>query len=240
MPDTVSRTMFNGLLPGGAIWVPAIGQDFDLLLEGISDNAELMRDFLASLADVRNPQRTTILADLEKEYGVIFNPTLTEQERRDQLAAIKTDNRGDGTDTGLELKLQAAGFDLQVHKNEPPVDPAIILASTFSVYCDGDGAFCGHEDAFCGQSSGVLLVNGDLPEAFSSPASSDYWHLISFVGGDATRDGVTDELLGVQAGAVSVARQGELIRLIVRYKPLHQWIGLIVEFTSPEGPGFPT
>ncbi len=229
MPETISREMLNALLPPGSIWIPKPGADLDLLFDGMADNAEIMRLFLASLADIRTPATTELLSDLEREFGIAYNSTLTDAERRAQLTAAKTGSQGDGTDTFMESKLQEAGFDLQVHSNEPPVDPDIILADHYLIYCDGDGGFAGHEDAICGQSAGTLVVNGGT-ESYSVPASSDYFHLIFFVGGDAVRNGVTDALESIAAAQVPVARADELVRLIVKYKPLHAWCGLIVDF----------
>lgn len=228
-PKTISRAVIDALLPPGAIWIVADGDDLDLLFEGMADNMELVRIDLNNLAYIRNPQLTVILDDLEKEFGIPFDPTLTEQERRDQLQAAKLATQGDGTDTFLQAQLQQAGFDVQVHSNEPPIDPAIILEASFLVYCDGDGAFCGHEDALCGRSAGELIANGDaLFDIFPIPASSDYWHLIFFVGGDAVRNAGTDAIESIAPASVPVARIPELIRLIVKYKPLHAWCGLIV------------
>lgn len=230
MPETVSRALLDSLLPPGSLWAPKPGADLDLLLDGIAANTEEMRVFLASLALLRDPQLTIILDDLETEYGIEFNPLLTEQERRDQLTAAKGANQGDGTDDFLQTKLQEAGFDLQVHSNDPPVDPAPLLAATYNIFCDDQtDAYCGNENAICGRSAGQLVVNGG-DEAFSVPASSDYWHLIFFIGGDVTRDPVTDEITSVAPAEVPEARADELVRLIVKYKPLHSWCGLIVEF----------
>ena len=41
----------------------------DILLDGMGDNAELSREFLAALANLRNPALTPVLPDLEKEFG---------------------------------------------------------------------------------------------------------------------------------------------------------------------------
>ena len=232
MPESISRSALNGSLPPGVLWIPAAGGDLDLLLDGMAANMELSRIDFNDLASMRNPLLTPILDDLEKEFGIPFDSALTEADRREQLEQAKTARQGDGTDTFMQAQLQLAGFDVQVHQNEPAVDPDILLDDTFSIYCDGDGAYCGHEDAICGSSSGALIANGDEPtNQMLVPASSDYWHLIFFIGGDAIRNGITGALESIAPALVPVSRYGELIRLIVKYKPLHAWCGVLVQIT---------
>ncbi len=67
MPKTVSRQTFDALMPPGPLWVPEDGEGLDQLIEGIADNSEDIADFLAQLANIRNPALTTLLSDLEKE-----------------------------------------------------------------------------------------------------------------------------------------------------------------------------
>lgn len=233
MPESVSRSVLNALLPPGAAWVPAEDKDMDLLFDGIAENNEVIRLFLGSLADIRDPQRTPILDDLEKEFGVSFNSSLTEQERRDQLSSAKTANKGNGSASFMQTKLQQSGFDLQVHANDPAVDPDILLANGFNVYFDGVNAFFGNSLATFGRTAGFLVVNGDEQfDTFSVPASSDAWPFIFFIGGDATRNGTTGALELINVASVDISRRGELLRLIVKYKPLHSWCGLLVSFET--------
>ena len=63
------KSVFEALLPEGAIWKPKPDGDFDRLLAGMGDNAQLLYEFNESLAHLRDPRRTAILRDLEKEYG---------------------------------------------------------------------------------------------------------------------------------------------------------------------------
>lgn len=232
MPNNISKDVTTSLLPEGPIWVSALGQDFDKFLDGKSENAETMREFLSKLSDIRNPLKTTILEDLEKEFGVGANLALTEAERRAQLLAVKTASNGDGTDTFLEDKLQLSGFDLFVYQNDPPVDPDTILSSGFLMFCDSDEAFCGHEDALCGKESGQLLVNNIpfIDSTFTVPVASDTWPSIFFIGGVATRDPGTNEILSILPAQIPISRSNELLRLIVKYKPFHTWCGLLVQF----------
>ena len=268
---TVSREILDALLPEGAIWNPKVGADFDLLLDGMGDNAEVVRIFNEKLAFVRAPQKTPILSDLEKEYGIEPDERLTDQERRDRLEVAKISNDSDGTDTDMQAFLQAAGFDVQVHANSPAADPAIFLDQAFLMVADGDNAYAGFEPvggppitSVAGRIGGELLVNGALftqtPKfifqaggdsafignddailglfdiiqltevTYDIPTDPGYWGLIYFVGGDATRDG-TGLLTSIETAEIPISREQEFKRTILKYRPLHSWAGLIVNYT---------
>lgn len=263
MSDSISRAIYDAILPQGPIWVPKMGGDLDLLLNGMADNQEEVRQFLAALAFLRDPQKTTILEDLEKEFGFFSNPNLSEQERRDALSAAKGPTFGFGADY-LQEKLQQAGFDLQVHINNPPVDPDLFLAGAYTWVFGEQTGVLGNQNCQMGGIGGELVVNGEIvneelvfttimggnnfilgnqnaslgsydnidsiPVVYTVPSDPGYWGLFFFVGGDATRDPVTGELLTIATADVPVQRRDELLRLIVKYKPLHSWCGLIVNY----------
>jgi hypothetical protein len=225
-------------MPPGALWVPETDAGLDQLLDGISENSEETRIFLASLAFLRNASLTPILSDMEKEYGLLQNTSLTEQERRNRLRAAMTDRFGFGADY-MESKLQAAGFDVQVHINNPVVDPDQFLFEAFKCPAAKTTSVAGNTNAVAGGLGGELVVNGDLYDAnspprelidYTIPADPGYWGLFFFIGGDATRDVVTDELLTIDPALLSISRREEIRGLIVKYKPLHSWAGLIVNY----------
>ena len=224
--------MLISLTPEGAIWNAKAGGDFDNLLAGMGTNTDTIKDFLDSLSDIRSPQRTIALSDLEKEFGEVSDPSLTDEERRGRLAASKTSSNGDGTDTFLETKLQEAGFDVFVYSNDPPVDPDGLLSSGFKVFCASDEAFCGHEDALCGKGSGQIVANNIpfIDSTFAIPGGSDTWSSVFFVGGVATRDQITNELLTIEHAEIPILRSAEILRLIVKYKPFHTWSGVLIQF----------
>lgn len=263
MSLSLSRGVFNALMPPGALWTPETDGGLDQLLDGMSDNSEEVRVFLESIALLRNARLTPLLSDMEKEYGLIPNDRLTEQDRRDRLLAAQTSRFGFGADY-MQTKLQEAGFDVQVHINNPPVDPDIFIFEAFKCTAGNTTSVAGNTNAVAGGIGGELVVNGDLfietPTVstvagsefavagssravaggifaverelveYTVPGDIGYWGLFFFVGGDATRDGVTDELTAIAAAEVAVERRDELRRLIIKYKPLHSWAGLIITF----------
>lgn len=66
---------------------------------------------------------------------------------------------------------------------------------------------------------------------YEIPTDPDYWPLIFFVGGVATRDPITNALTAIEAGEVEAGRYKELKTTILKYKPQHSWCGLIVNKT---------
>jgi hypothetical protein len=82
------RAIVDAVLPSGAAWEYKERGDLSKLYDGIADNAGEVQDFLSTLAYVRDPQLTSVLDDLEKDYDVKKDPNLNEQQRRDYLSSV--------------------------------------------------------------------------------------------------------------------------------------------------------
>lgn len=253
------RTVQDAAMPKGSAWNPVIGGDNDNLLEGMAENQQSVEDSLDQLQWVRNPQKTSLLSDLEKEYGTYNGSSLTEQQRRDKLDSAKNARQGDGTDVFMQARLRAAGFDVYVHRNNPAVDPSTFISNNFQMYAGGQFAYAGHQAAFAGQIGGEYVVNGDMfsqspdyigadnqymfaghgkaragyyesvtnsPIVYLDPPSG-YYSLVFFVGGLATRD-VNGFITNIDYADVPFERVTELKELIVKYKPMFSWCGLLI------------
>lgn len=263
MSLSVCRQVLEALLPPGSLWVPEDGQGFDQLLEGLAESEELVREFLNSLARLRSPELTPILDDLEREFGVIPDATLSEAIRRARLLAVKTATDGDGTADFMQAQLRAAGFDVYVHVNNPPVDPQFFLFNAPATICGNATAVCGNDAAYCGGTRGDLVVNGRVydhlywtgimaggllascgnaqaicrdeasftqaPIIYELPTDPGYWPLVFFVGGPAVRNGA-GELTEIATASVPIGRKDELIRSVVKFKPVHSWGGLVIQY----------
>lgn len=201
------RAVYDALLPPGSIWTPEEGKEFDQLLDGMAENSEVVRAFLADLANIRRPSKTILLDDLEKEFGIVKNENLSDDERRAQVAAIKFSKGGNGDKDFLQNALTTAGFDVQVHENSPPVDPGLLLDSE-------EYATSGHD--------------GNL----SADLISDDWPLVFFVGGDATLGG-GGEITDLQYGFINVDSVPVFKRILKAIMPMHAWAGVkIIGFKS--------
>jgi hypothetical protein len=174
----LTREMIDDTLPDGPIWEPEEDNYFDLLLDGIADNFEAQQLFLSTLSDIRNPLKTTILDDLEREYGIATNTLLSEATRRLRLAELVFGRSSAGTEDDLQTALRNVGFDVYVYQNDPAVDPSIFLDQAFQMVAAGGNAYAGRIDAFAGRIGGELLVNGDIfttSRVYTSVAGSGFY-----------------------------------------------------------------
>ena len=160
MPNIIKDVLLS-VLPPGAAWTPKESGYFDSLLSGMAINSEDLRLFLEKLADIRDPQKTDILSDLEKEFGIIPWSGLTEQERRDNLEYHKKNLRSDGTGISLQERLIAAGFDCIVVENTPPVDTDQFVGAQYQAHMGGINAVFGDQDFFFQKTDTRYIVNAD-------------------------------------------------------------------------------
>lgn len=190
--------VIRALLPPGAIWVPANGQDFDLLIDAMGENCKReVYDIFKTLASIRDPKLTPILSDLEKEYGILTDLRLTDDERRQALFNLAYAKPGNGSDTDLQAALHDAGFtNAYVYQNSPAVDPDNYLSGAVEMVAGGDIAYAGYTDsagkaavANYGAANGILIVNTGISEEgiYPIPSGPDRWNYVWFIGGLATK-----------------------------------------------------
>lgn len=160
MSDLTKKILIS-LLPPGSAWVPSSGGDYDKLLDAFAENVDNPREFISQLSAIRDPLTTPLLDELEKEFGVTKNENLTEEQRRNYLNSLVFPSEENGTDDDLQSRLQSAGFDVQVHVNDPATDPAILLENSFQMVAGGANAYAGRQDAYARRVGGELIVNGD-------------------------------------------------------------------------------
>lgn len=232
MLDGIGREIFGSLMPDGPIGVPKVGGDLDKLLEGMGDNLDSLLAFLGDLKNLRNPLLTTFLDELESDYGIVDAGTISDTLRRQRLFSVKTEARCDGSAEYLQERLQSSGFNIQVHNNDPPSDPSAILQKPATLVL-GSTISMGNPMAVMGATSGELVVNGFVGgsryENWVIPPDDEYWPLIFFAGGDATRD-IDGKIISVAKVLLPVERREEIRRLIIKYKPMHTWCGLVVYY----------
>ena len=157
------RRVVDTLWPGGPIWQLKPGGHFDNFVKGMSQNFQDVQEFLGFLADIRNPRKTTLLSDLEKEYGEVSDENLSDEERRNRLAEIVYAPDSGGDEDFLEGRLRGAGFDVHVHANDPPIDPNLFLDQLISFQCGEPDVQCGEPLVQAGTDSPELIVAGDIP-----------------------------------------------------------------------------
>ena len=202
MPDSVSRAFLDSILPPGSLWIPAEDEDFDKLLDGIAENMEEAKAYLAKLAKVRDPKFTDVLSDLEREFGIVTDTTILEADRRTELAAVKYFKGTGGTRDGLQNLLRMAGYDVYVHDNDPAVDPQTIMIAL------------------------IFYLAGRQGFKTISPTDPNDWPLVFFIGGQATRDGITNELTSIDIAYIPEGKQTRFRKLVQANMPMHTWAGM--------------
>ena len=237
MPETM-RNLLTALMPDGGIWEPEAEADLDRLLNGMAENHEVVRSYLSGLAHMRDPALTTMLADLEREYGLVTNTTFSEADRRQVLGAQKGAKAETGGALQLQAKLTAAGFDLVVRQNNPVIDPNLFTTDAelvvngdqftseplYLAQANGDAMFAGNAKAVAGY---FLEISQDQI-TYEIPTGPERWNYVFYVGGTvASWPPVFPPSL---RGQVPVEKRDLLKRIILQHKPTHSWAGLAVDY----------
>ena len=153
------RGAIDAILPEGGIWRVLTGGDLDKLLDGSAENWGTLATYMERLATVRNPDGTLFLSELEKEFGIIPNEELTDEQRRDTLRPRVYERGGNASKDIMQNALVSAGFDVEVYENDPNFFPDPI----FQMLAGGPNAFAGNEGAFAGVDPGIQPID---PESF--------------------------------------------------------------------------
>ena len=153
------KKAIDAVWPGGSAWAQKVGGGMEGLLLGVSDSLEAVRAKLATLAVIRDPERTEQLDELEIDFGIVPDPTLTTAVRQARLDARINAEQTAGTRDRMERELQSAGFSLFVHANNPAVNP-LLFSSIYDMVAGGSTAFAGEPEAVAGVFLADILVNG--------------------------------------------------------------------------------
>jgi len=161
------REIIDSCLPEGPAWDVKTDDGMDNLFDGIALNYDQLKEELSKIGDLRRAFKTTSLDDLEKEYGIKKNTSLSDSVRREKLFNIQTDNTGDGTDDLLQKRLDNAGFNVNVYRNCPVVNPELVRKRN-TVVMGAPDAIMGSKDIngdyliIMGLGAGEIIVNGTL------------------------------------------------------------------------------
>jgi len=245
MSSSIIRAALDALFPPGELWNPEDGESFDQQLDGISDTIEDVKSTIDSLEHIRNPYKTPVFTDLERNFGFLPNDDIDLDIRQKRLATriYKKDRVNAVQD--LQNDLTSAGFNVLVHQNDPPVDPALfytppakILVNTpIRIQLQATTMQAGASVAYAGynEGGGYFSCAGyfeyyiDRFLQYFLPTDPKYWPMIFFVGGTATRN-PSGELTSIAFADVDSNRQVELDETILRAKSLGIWCVLIVNY----------
>ena len=262
---TFMRKVLDLAAPKGPAHTPVPDGFLDKVRDATADNIDVIRTDVKNTAFIRTPDKTDNLDDLEREYGIAKNTSLSIDERKLILKSRRYTKATTGNDDDLQILLDNSGFNLTVYQNSPDgpaIDPNIILTQNFKMQAgDQTNDFAGQDDAYAGKVGGELLVNGDVFEQFLAifgagdvfagndnavagyfeelrqtlitytiPTDPTKWPLIFFVGGAATFAG-DGSILTIAQGLVPSQQEKQLKDIILKFKGLYSWCGLVVTFT---------
>lgn len=213
--------------------------DLAKLFEGMAEDYQAIYDVLMNLAHVRDPRLASLLSDLEREFGIVPDTSISDAVRRQMLAHVIYQRPTTASWKNLELALIDAGFsNLLVTQNNPMVDPSVVggdLLVNGTIYtsqspayyaCMGSGiAYMGHSRAFMG----YYLSDNKVAKTYTIPTGPPYWPwaFVFWVGGAASGWPGTP---AVALANIDAQRETQLKNLILKYKPAFTWCMLRVTF----------
>lgn len=231
LQEVFPDTDFGGIDPSG---------DLSKLFSGIAEDYQAIYDVLDGLAHIRDPRLTQILAELEREFGIVTDTSLSDAVRRQMLAHVIYRRPTTASWEHLQNALINAGFtNLYVTQNNPMVDPSdvggdllvngeIILSQSPAYYaCVGSGiAYVGHGRAYVG----YYLNNNRVAKTYTLPAGPPYWPwaFVFWVGDEGTG---WPSSPSVPVANVDSQRETQLKNLILKYKPAFTWCLLRINWT---------
>jgi uncharacterized protein YmfQ (DUF2313 family) len=150
--------LFKNLLPKSDAFSIIIQKYLTKFFESLTCIPDDFRTFIDNIFVDIFPSTTRSIELWENQFGVRVPSSDTSIRR--STVSVAWGLKGGQSAYYLQSKLQEAGFDVQVHENNPSVDPDIFLSSQFIMTCDNSWAVCGNDDAFCGMTGGYVLANG--------------------------------------------------------------------------------
>lgn len=237
--------VFKHLLPTGRAWTLTVNKNLRKFFEALAPEMQAPKDYFDGILLDVFPQTTRFLSEWESQFG-LSNVRLNTATRRQRLDAAWKNTGGQSPDY-IQKLLRENGFNVYVHDwwelgTEPPVgtsaaatprNPLSVLNPEYAltlpgVDCGEPLAECGEEFAECGNGPiglvGYPLVNKFIYDSdevgYTVPSDSAYWPFFMYVGGPNFGD----------VAEIPAIRRFEFEELILRTRPAHLWIGVIVRY----------
>ncbi len=227
----VGLDTFKQLLPSGKAWRLTIDRQLRQFFEGLSVEPGDAQDYQDGVWNDYRPQPTSKLSEWEDQFGLI-STGLTEQERRDRLAATWK-AQGGQSPRYLQDTVQNAGFPLYIHEWWwPGITPPIVRDPRSWISVDGTGfrvvTRLGEPETILGEPSARLgtseplgdLIEDNLREPVVIPSDPDTWPYFLYFGGQVFGESVQ----------IPIERRQELDTLLLKLCPAQQWVGIFVEY----------
>lgn len=243
MNNLLTHTLL-ALFPKGSAWGFDPNGDLYKLISGIGESFNEVKLLLDKLVAIRDPDDTIVLSELTEEIGIVIARGVSDDETRAILHPYVYQKNTTGATDLVQNRLRDSGFDVYVYDNEPPVDPSAFVNAVPTATCGDPDIVFGGDTAFFGKANdNKLLVNSNLiyhstdpldPNrrvTYEVPSDPLYYPLIFFVGGEVTRN-IEGEIIEIMPAFIRGDRRSEFEQLVLKYKPLHSWAGMIIEATN--------
>lgn len=152
--------VFKLLFPFSNAFTLFIDKRFTQFIKGLSALPQNLKEYIQNIYLDLFPSTTRKLDKWNNVFGVGF-PAKSEADQRTDLNAIWKSQGGQGANYIQEV-LNNAGFDVQIHENNPPADPDLFLKTPPVMVAGGPSSYAGNDQAFAGKTGGDLLVNGSI------------------------------------------------------------------------------
>lgn len=227
--------MFKHLLPTGRAWSLTENKNLRRLFIALDSMRGRAQDHINNAWLDLFPETTRHLDDWEAQFG-LPRVTLTDKQRRGRLAAAWKDVGGQSPGY-LQNILRANGFNVTLFDWWDPEtlearNPLTVLASGYlvsvpGVDCGDTRSACGEDFAQCGNfefTKGYPLVNKFIYDrdsiGYTVPNDPAKWPYFMYIGGENFGD----------LAVIPTARRYEFEALLLKIRPAHAWIGLIVRY----------
>jgi hypothetical protein len=168
--------IFKTLLPKSNAFNITIQKNLTKFFEGLTALPDNFRTYIDNIYFDIFPSTTRSPELWEDQFGITYPSSSITTRQNDIDTQWKL--KGGQSAYYLQSILQDAGFDVQVHENNPKVDPDNFISGLFVMTCGMTTAVCGNDDAYAGKTGGFILANGFLPD------SSDLRDYLMVCGGD--------------------------------------------------------
>jgi len=247
MPDSIIKKQFIAMQPKGVMGNIEEGSDEDKMYDGSAEDYDVLRGDLELVSQTRNPHKTKVFTDLEYEYGMFVKEGMTQQQRKDQLAALVYARKSNGDLDAMEEALHRGGFlEAHVFDNSPMVDPETLqdeyivngdmweqrvdYTNTCTTFSDQKHCTTFSDQAHCGTIQDVFTeVIYDDPTVNTN--------MVFFVCKSVTRDG-SGAIIATEKLDLPNTSRLAFRRIVLRHKPLGTWGALAVNWTGDMWTGF--
>lgn len=234
---------FQHLLPTGQAWRVVIDSTLRKFFMGLSEQPALTKAHIDDVYLDLFPETTRELNEWERQFGLSLTDMSTPAAVVAGRLALAAEWRATGGQSPSYIQgvLRAAGFDVYVYdwwSSGPPYvarDPRDYTESALvGIYqCTGDGLSSQPQCSSlpsqpqCNDwlaNEVYYLVNKDLTRRAPPPVPDDpdtfpYWFYVA---------GASFPSYAI----VDAARRAELERLVLKLRPLHLWVGMLVNYVS--------